>query len=706
MGLGRSGSVYQSGYFDDHKKVLKHSSTSVSEGTKFFGFEKSKGGSVAPISTQGQNPMKTSNYNEMPLSQYYDNILNSRAKDKTRDSNPMFRSQSLSRPGGAIEKPDINKDIKAFSLPPEVMKFFDEEPIKLAELKHNIKVEKDKVDEILNKLQADINQIIEAKRVSVKSVFDNFLNCYEKSREQFQRKINSFKDTSKILSNNKFGGSSDRLMSLESVEFFDETGKIKEEVCNLKCKLGSLSKEVEKKYLISYSQHLEKEMCHWPHLSNTETAKEYLEDMIKIVKDKLVSNLETLDSVLYKVTPYDFEQIKVRPHVKPSLGESKSNILANCPNLLEITTPFKVEYVQSSFSDKITCLYVIEEDLVATGHSDNSVGIWSMGKGSLVTTLREHTSPVSSLVSIKAYFPEINLTRDAKVESGYLKNRNIKQQNFLISASEGTTPEILLWDLQSWKLIRKFQGHSDTVTSMISLRDGHTVISGSLDCAVKVWDISDDIPVQTIQENENSPVYNMHVFNDYSHFLTAGKSGDMFIYKMSYAYNKRYDRTVFETSRKVKCIKTGGPIFAINETMARDNTIVCGGADRAVSLWNTVTCMEQKRIGAHQTDVIGLVLIENPMKTKANSYVLSFGNYEDRIQITDTSSGETKQMALDEDLSLTGHRYSNPSLQFMPLSDVFGKAKTYLLCSGTKNGSACLVKILIEQEEKEQALTF
>jgi hypothetical protein len=685
--------MYQSSYIDDgSKKPFKHSNSALGDSQSRL-----PGAASVKSVAASQVNMKTSNYNDMPLSQYYDNILSIRAKDREKGSNAMYRSQSLSK-SQQNERAEANKEMKNFALPQEIMKFLDEEPSKLAEVEFLMQQEEAEVDQILDNLLEDITKIIEDKKMSVKKVFAEFLDSYSKARDLFQRRINDFKDTSKFFGAYKVGGSADRLMSLDSIEYFDQNGKIKEEFCNLRCKLGSLNKEIEKKYLAFFAQNLEKEICHRPALSLTETSKEYLIDMSKIIKEKLTSNLEILDSLVYKVDPFRFEDLTVKPVVKPSLGESKSNIIANIGNLLGPEASFKVEYIESHYEEKINCLCVIEEDLVATGHADNSVGVWSMTKGCQVATLKGHTSPVSALVSIKAYFPEINLAKDAKVESGYIRNRNIKQQNFLISASEGPDAELLLWDLQAMKLIRKFEPHKDTVTSLISLRDGHTVISGSLDSTVKCWDISLETPLQTIVEGEDCPTYYIHIFNDFSHFLTAGKSGDLFIYKMNYGLNPRYDRTVFENCKRIKVIKTGLPVFVINESMVKDSTVISAGADKRIAFWNTVTCAEQKKLGNHQTDIVGCVLIENPLNAKANSYCLSSGTYDDRIQITDINTGESKEMALDTDISLTGGKYSNPNFQFMPVTDVFGKSKVYLLCAGSKHGMPCLVKIRIDSQ--------
>jgi hypothetical protein len=657
---------------------------------------------------RGQNlaGMKASNYNDMPLSQYYENILHNRAKekDRSRDGNKMFRSQTLTPGGNGFEKPEIARDITGYSLPPELTKFVDEEPKLLEDLVNRISAEKQQINNILASIQEMVSQQLEIKRKSLFQVFDQYIEGYQTAREVLQHKLNLFKDTSNILGGRRNTGSNDRLMTLSSVAFWTQTGKVKEETCNMKVRMGSLGKEIEKRELIFLAQNLEKELCHCPNLSTTETAKEYLDDMLRHIKEKVDSNLDTLDGLLYKVNSALHADVEVVPEIKPSFGESKTNALFHVPDLLHRPRPFQVEFVSAAMFGRISCVNVIEEDLVATGHSDNDINIWNLSRDVHVTSLKGHSSAVSALTSIKSFFPEITLKPGVSVGTSLLKSRNQKQQNFLVSGCEGEEGSLILWDMQSFTKLKAFSGHSGSVTSLVSLRDGHTIISGGLDGVLKVWDISEEKPVAEIREDSSHGIHYIHIFNDFSQVGAAGKSGDISLYRISYAYNKRYDRTVFESLKKIRVIKTPQPIFVMNESMMRDNLIISGGSEKSISFWNTITGIEQKKVGTHTTDIIGCVLIENPLTPAENSFVLSFGNYDDRILITATGSGESKEMSLDQEIALCGGKYSNPNLQFMSVTDVFGKVRVYLLGFGLKNNGSGLVKILMETEDGQAKL--
>jgi WD40 repeat protein len=46
-----------------------------------------------------------------------------------------------------------------------------------------------------------------------------------------------------------------------------------------------------------------------------------------------------------------------------------------------------------------------------------------------------------------------------------------------------------LWDLESGQELHCFAGHRATVTSLAISPDGHSFLSGSVDCTMRLWDL-------------------------------------------------------------------------------------------------------------------------------------------------------------------------------------------------------------------------
>jgi glucose repression regulatory protein TUP1 len=49
---------------------------------------------------------------------------------------------------------------------------------------------------------------------------------------------------------------------------------------------------------------------------------------------------------------------------------------------------------------------------------------------------------------------------------------------------------IRVWDMQTGQLLERFEGHTNSVYSVAFSPDGRSIVSGSLDMTLKVWDLS------------------------------------------------------------------------------------------------------------------------------------------------------------------------------------------------------------------------
>ncbi|NES89773.1 MULTISPECIES: serine/threonine-protein kinase [Okeania] len=99
---------------------------------------------------------------------------------------------------------------------------------------------------------------------------------------------------------------------------------------------------------------------------------------------------------------------------------------------------------------------------VISGSADGTIKIWDLATESLKATLTGHSKAVYS-VAISS-----------------------EKQIIVSGSADGT---IKIWDLVTGSLINTFSGHSDRIFSVAISSDGQNVVSGSADETIQVWDL-------------------------------------------------------------------------------------------------------------------------------------------------------------------------------------------------------------------------
>src|SRR6476469_2385222 len=78
----------------------------------------------------------------------------------------------------------------------------------------------------------------------------------------------------------------------------------------------------------------------------------------------------------------------------------------------------------------------------------------------------------------------------------------------IVSGSEDNT--IKVWDILTGECLRTFSGHSLSVNSVSIAPDGKTIVSGSYDKSIKVCDIVTRQPLRTIPGYSDPPLHTLH----------------------------------------------------------------------------------------------------------------------------------------------------------------------------------------------------
>jgi WD40 repeat protein len=144
---------------------------------------------------------------------------------------------------------------------------------------------------------------------------------------------------------------------------------------------------------------------------------------------------------------------------------------------------------------------------------NNTINIYNINDGNLVSSLKGHTSYVLDLVQISADLLASssgdetvriwNLTTNTCkfILTGHTRDVwGLKQITPSILASGSKDNTINLWDIASGQLIRTLTGHTDAIWFSVDLlNNGQTLVSGSLDESIKLWNWSTGECLSTIQ---------------------------------------------------------------------------------------------------------------------------------------------------------------------------------------------------------------
>ena len=166
----------------------------------------------------------------------------------------------------------------------------------------------------------------------------------------------------------------------------------------------------------------------------------------------------------------------------------------------------------------ICCVCYIDDNTIATGGRDCNIIIWDIGLAQPKSTLTGHEKHIYGLVYLsennelvscggdegKSEVKVWNLSTNTLVcnleEHSSLTYDIIKtpHESYVITASDDKT--ICIWDTKTWKLDKQLIGHTDFVNTLTML-DQTTLVSGSEDSSIKLWNIITGVCLATYKVN-------------------------------------------------------------------------------------------------------------------------------------------------------------------------------------------------------------
>jgi len=190
-------------------------------------------------------------------------------------------------------------------------------------------------------------------------------------------------------------------------------------------------------------------------------------------------------------------------------------------------------------------------------------------------------------------------------------NSSVKSVNFspdgqtLVSGSDDS--KIKLWDIQTGKEIRTLTGHKHFVRSVNFSPDGKTLVSGSYDETIKLWNVQTGEEIRTLTGHDDS--VNSVNFSPDGQTLVSG-SGDNTI--------KLWN---VQTGEEIRTL-TGhdGSVLSVNFS-PDGQTLVSGGDDETIKLWNGSNGWGLDALMARSCDRVRSYLTYNPKVSDSDKHL-------------------------------------------------------------------------------------
>ncbi len=123
--------------------------------------------------------------------------------------------------------------------------------------------------------------------------------------------------------------------------------------------------------------------------------------------------------------------------------------------------------IKSVSDDIILCALEVSRNAIAVGSKDGVITIYDTNTGQKRANLRGHKSSICKLAIVS--------------HSG---------KKYLASGSDHGCSAIVLWDINTWNMRMRIEYHKAAVTAILDLQDNRSLISGSYDKTINVYNLN------------------------------------------------------------------------------------------------------------------------------------------------------------------------------------------------------------------------
>jgi len=181
---------------------------------------------------------------------------------------------------------------------------------------------------------------------------------------------------------------------------------------------------------------------------------------------------------------------------------------------------------------------------------------------------------------------------------------------------------VKLWDIDASKIIAKWTGHVDGITSVCWNRDGGRILSGSYDGTAVVWDAESGNTILAIKTG-HSFVYSAIYSPDETMIASGGGSRENELIKIWDVNTGKLIAKLKEHTNTVNCLAW----------TADGKTLISGSMDSLIRTWNTTTWQQINVFTGHTWVVSAIAL-------SPNGRILASASWDDTAQLWNLENGQ------------------------------------------------------------------
>ena len=294
-------------------------------------------------------------------------------------------------------------------------------------------------------------------------------------------------------------------------------------------------------------------------------------------------------------------------------------------------------------SNGVTCLQ-FDDSVLITGSYDTTIKVWDIATGEEIRTLEGHTSGIRCLqfddsklisgsidatVKIWDWRKGECLTTHAVHTSGIVGLHF--DSSFLATGSMDKT--IKVWDYNNSKR-HTLRGHTDWVNAVRVDSASRTVLSASDDCTVKLWDLDSNKCIKTFEGHVGQVQQVLTMPHDFDLEDTEVDDSDGTSSTTSTNSHLQHPQPTTQT-----IIEPYGPGFTACDRPMPPRYMLTGALDSTIRLWDTYTSKCLRTYFGH---------VEGVWALAADSLRVVSGAEDRMVKVWDTRSGKCER-------TFTGH---------------------------------------------------